>query len=48
VQRVFRELCDVLADPDVGVEPEDTVHPETVALLEDLTRISPHQGRRGA
>ena len=37
VQRVFRELCDVLADPDTGVEPEDTVHPETIELLEELT-----------
>lgn len=36
VQRVFNELCDVVADPDVGVEPEDTIHPETVALLEEL------------
>ncbi|HEX6419033.1 MAG TPA: BTAD domain-containing putative transcriptional regulator [Acidimicrobiales bacterium] len=37
VQRVYRELCDVLADPDVGTEPEDTVHPETIELLEELT-----------
>lgn len=37
VQRVFRELCQVIADPDIGVEPEDTLHPETVQLLEDLT-----------
>ena len=37
VQRVFRELCDVLADPEFGVEPEDTVHPETIELLEELT-----------
>jgi DNA-binding SARP family transcriptional activator len=37
VHRVFRELCQVIADPDTGVEPEDSVHPETVALLEDLT-----------
>jgi DNA-binding SARP family transcriptional activator len=36
VQRVFDELCAVVADPDLGVEPEDTVHPETFALLEDL------------
>jgi hypothetical protein len=46
VQRVFRELCEVIADPDVGVEPEDTVHPETVALLEELTGIVPRDGRR--
>jgi len=38
VQRVFRELNDVIADPDLGVEPEDTLHPETIELLEELTR----------
>ena len=43
VQRVFRELCDVIADPDMGVEPEDTLHPETVQLLEQLTRATPGQ-----
>lgn len=46
VRRVFSELCDVTADPDLGVEPEDTLHPETVELLEELTRStqsSPHQ-----
>jgi DNA-binding SARP family transcriptional activator len=48
VQRVFRELCEVLADPDLGVEPEDTVHPETVALLEQLTGSLPRHGRMGA
>jgi DNA-binding SARP family transcriptional activator len=48
VQRVFRELCEVLADPDVGVEPEDTVHPETIALLEQLTGSLPRHGRMGA
>jgi DNA-binding SARP family transcriptional activator len=37
VQRVFRELCDTVADPDGGAEPEDTIHPETIALLEALT-----------
>jgi DNA-binding SARP family transcriptional activator len=37
VQRAFRELCDELADPDSGAEPEDTVHPDTVVLLEELT-----------
>jgi DNA-binding SARP family transcriptional activator/nucleoid-associated protein YgaU len=36
VQRVFDELCAVVADPDLGVEPEDTVHPETLLLLDDL------------
>jgi DNA-binding SARP family transcriptional activator len=48
VQRVFRELCDVIADPDLGVEPEDTLHPETVALLEELTGITPRHGQMGA
>jgi DNA-binding SARP family transcriptional activator/nucleoid-associated protein YgaU len=48
VQRVFRELCDVLADPEFGVEPEDTVHPETIELLEELTGARPRQGRLGA
>ena len=49
VQRVFRELCDVIADPDMGVEPEDTLHPETVALLEELTRrSSPSREHRSA
>jgi DNA-binding SARP family transcriptional activator len=48
VQRVFRELCDVLADPEIGVEPEDTVHPETIELLEQLTGATPREGRLGA
>jgi DNA-binding SARP family transcriptional activator len=48
VQRVFRELCDVLADPDLGVEPEDTLHPETIELLEELTGATPRHGRMGA
>jgi DNA-binding SARP family transcriptional activator len=46
VKRAFRELCDAVADPDDGVEPVDTVHPDTVALLEQLTRAD-HQ-RMGA
>lgn len=37
VERAFRELLHVLADPDQGVEPEDTVHPETLDLLAQLT-----------
>jgi len=48
VQRVFRELCDVLADPELGVEPDDTVHPETIELLEQLTGARPREGRLGA
>jgi DNA-binding SARP family transcriptional activator/LysM repeat protein len=43
VQRVFDELSAVVADPELGVEPEDTLHPETLALLEDL--ISGHRSR---
>ena len=37
VQRALQELTTTIADPDGGVEPEDTIHPETVALLEELT-----------
>ncbi|MGH9185564.1 MAG: AfsR/SARP family transcriptional regulator, partial [Acidimicrobiales bacterium] len=37
VHQVFRELCDAVADPDTGAEPEDTLHPETIALYEELT-----------
>lgn len=37
VHRAFRELCDAVADPDLGCEPIDTVHPETLELLADLT-----------
>lgn len=37
VRRVYDELTGLLADPDDGVEPEDTIHPDTVALLERLT-----------
>jgi DNA-binding SARP family transcriptional activator len=48
VQRVFRELCDVIADPDFGVEPEDTLHPETVELLEELTGRPSSRDRKGA
>jgi DNA-binding SARP family transcriptional activator len=40
VQRAYEELCDAVADPDDGVEPYDTVHPETLALLDELTRGS--------
>jgi DNA-binding SARP family transcriptional activator len=36
VQRVFDELCAVVADPELGVEPDDTVHPETLGLFEEL------------
>jgi DNA-binding SARP family transcriptional activator len=48
VQRVFRELCDVIADPDAGVEPEDTLHDETVQLLEELTGNTRREHRLGA
>ena len=47
VQRVFRELCDLIADGERGVEPEDTLHPETIELLETLTgRPRPTSGVR--
>jgi DNA-binding SARP family transcriptional activator/nucleoid-associated protein YgaU len=48
VQRVFRELRDVVADPDLGVEPEDTIHPETVELLERLLGRRPNTDGKGA
>jgi DNA-binding SARP family transcriptional activator len=48
VQRVFRELCEAVADPDLGVEPEDTLHPETIALLEELTGSASRRGEMGA
>ncbi|MGI8684928.1 MAG: BTAD domain-containing putative transcriptional regulator [Acidimicrobiales bacterium] len=37
VQRVFAELVAAVADPDAGVEPLDTIHAETVALLDELS-----------
>lgn len=37
VHRAFRELCEAVADPDLGCEPIDTVHPETLELLAELT-----------
>lgn len=37
VQRVFAELAAAVADPDAGVEPLDTIHAETVALLDELS-----------
>ena len=43
VERAFRELCAAIADPDDGVEPADTVHPDTVALLEELTSPTRHK-----
>lgn len=46
VRRIYDELTDVLADPEDGVEPEDTVHPDTIALLERLT--GPARARHSA
>jgi nucleoid-associated protein YgaU/DNA-binding SARP family transcriptional activator len=37
IHRAYQDLLDALADPDTGVEPEDTVHQETLELLERLT-----------
>lgn len=48
VHRAFQELVAAVADPDDGVEPEDTVHPETVELLEELTGQRPRVGRASA
>jgi DNA-binding SARP family transcriptional activator len=36
VHDIFDALCDLVADPTVGVEPEDTLQAETVDLLETL------------
>lgn len=36
VERLYRELLDVLADPDLGIEPEETVSDDTVELFNDL------------
>lgn len=36
VQRVFRELCDMLATQDADGKPEDALEPETVEVLEAL------------
>jgi hypothetical protein len=41
VHELFEELCDVVADPAVGVEPEDTLQTETVQLLEGLVSRRP-------
>jgi DNA-binding SARP family transcriptional activator len=48
VHRAFQELAEAIADPDDGVEPEDTIHPETVTLLEELTGQRPRVGRASA
>ena len=48
VHRAFDELAAVVADPDDGVEPDDTLHPETVTLLEDLTGSRPRADRATA
>lgn len=37
VERIWRELRDVLADPDHGIEPEGTMSDETIALFGELT-----------
>ncbi len=36
VERLYREMLDVLADPDLGIEPEATVSDETVGLFNEL------------
>jgi len=37
IDRIWRELRDVLADPDHGIEPEGTISPETIQLFNELT-----------
>jgi hypothetical protein len=41
VHELFEAACDLVADPAVGVEPEGTLHPETVELLEALVAHRP-------
>lgn len=36
VRRVYQELREAVADPALGVEPEDTIHPETIVLFSEL------------
>lgn len=43
VHRAYQELVTAISDPDDGVEPADTVHPETLDLLEQLTRRRPRR-----
>jgi DNA-binding SARP family transcriptional activator len=47
VHAVFRELSEIVADPDGGAEPEDTIHPETLALLDALTGGPGRSSSRG-
>jgi DNA-binding SARP family transcriptional activator len=44
VQRVFRELCDVIADSDPNFDPEDALRPETIQLAHELTGTPPANG----
>lgn len=37
IDRIWRELRDVLADPDHGIEPEGTMSEETIQLFNELT-----------
>jgi DNA-binding SARP family transcriptional activator/LysM repeat protein len=48
VHRAFDELAAVVADPDDGVEPDDTLHPETITLLDELTGSRPRTDRATA
>ena len=36
IERLYREMLDILADPDLGIEPEATVSDETVELFNEL------------
>ncbi|HUP86824.1 MAG TPA: BTAD domain-containing putative transcriptional regulator [Acidimicrobiales bacterium] len=48
VHRAFQELAAAVADPDEGVEPDDTLHPETIDLLDELTGQGPKINRASA
>jgi DNA-binding SARP family transcriptional activator len=40
-QRIFGELCALLADPDLGIDPEQLVHPDTLQLARELATPNP-------
>lgn len=47
IHELFADLCDLVADPVVGLEPEDTVQAETMQLMEQLLSQAPPPARRG-
>lgn len=42
-RHVFDQLCEAMRDPRRGVAPEDSLHPETLELLEELTGTRPER-----